>query len=115
MQTKDFTEITLQDFVDAGDHPGIGRAQVLQMAQAQLEQGGDLLFIVRENNWRIPKPSIQNYFYNQKLAAAPPVTPTPPAPPVVAPAIKKEEIVAKFQPTTTTPRKAPVKRTRKKK
>jgi len=93
MKTADFTVITLKDFLDTGDHPGIGKAQIVQQAVAQFEKNEDYLIIVRENHYRIQKGSVMSYinFLKEPLPEAPKQVADPTPPPTQ---IKKEEIVA---------------------
>lgn len=59
MRTEDFTEITLEEFLDFGDHPGHGKRQVIQMAEAAMNDGEDLLYIVRGDHFKITQESIK--------------------------------------------------------
>ena len=58
MKTKDFTTITLKDFLDRGDHPGFSKVQIIQMAAEQLKRGEDYMHIVRGECFRIQQGSI---------------------------------------------------------
>jgi len=114
MKTEDFTVITLKDFLDAGDHPGIGKAQIIQQAVAQFEKDEDFLIIIRENHYRIQKGSVMSYinFLKEPLPEAPKEVADPIPPPTQ---IKKEEIVAANTPMGSPSVSKPAQRARKKK
>lgn len=80
MQTKDFTMITLKDFLDRGDHPGFSKVQIIQMAAEQLKRDEDYMHIVRGECYRIQKGSIGAILNPPEPPEAQPV-------PIVEPAV----------------------------
>ena len=98
MKTKDFTTITLKDFLDRGDHAGFSKVQIIQMAAEQLKRGEDYMHIVRGECFRIQQGSIGAILNPPEVVPEPVVEPPKPAEaprPPITPSTGAKRVTAK--------------------